>query len=128
MTLYIDTTDREEIILQLLDKKLVKAELIIPAERRQAEELLIGIESLLEQANIKMADLTGIKVNNAGGSFTSLRIGVVTANALAYALGIPIEGNSKKDTKKQGEVQVIAPRYASTPDIIIKKHWSLLKQ
>ena len=125
MILYIDTTKREEIILQLLINKEIKTELIVPAERRQAEELLPAIEKLLKKAKIKPANLTKIKVNNVGGSFTSLRIGVVTANALAYALNIPIEANIKKDVKKQGNIEVAVPKYASDPDIVIKRHWSL---
>ncbi|MEI8361264.1 MAG: tRNA (adenosine(37)-N6)-threonylcarbamoyltransferase complex dimerization subunit type 1 TsaB [bacterium] len=124
MQLYIDTSNREVIVLRIYQHEQVVGELIIPAERRQSEELLPGIVLLLKQVNLEMKDLTSIKVNNAGGSFTSLRIGVVTANALAYALGIPIEANSLADIKSVGQLRVAVPKYDSAPDIIVKKHWS----
>lgn len=122
MILYIDTVGGKEIILRLLKGKVQLVELIIPAERRQAEELLPGIEKLLKDNGFKLADIKKIKVNNSGGSFTSLRIGVVTANALAFALDVPIEGQEKSDLRKKGKVQFVAPRYNQDPQIVIKKN------
>jgi tRNA A37 threonylcarbamoyladenosine modification protein TsaB len=40
-------------------------------------------------------------VADEGGSFTSLRIGVITANALAYALKIPVIGESGRALTKK---------------------------
>jgi len=36
--------------------------------------------------------LTGIEVETGPGSFTGLRVGVSVANALGFALGIPVNG------------------------------------
>ena len=64
-----------------------------------------------------------IKVENYGGSFTSLRIGVITANALAYALKIPVEANSKINhkNKKFGLYSIVEPVYDREPNIGISK-------
>ena len=48
----------------------------------------------------KIKDISEIEVNTGPGSFTGLRVGVSIANALGWALGIPVNG---KDLKK-GEV------------------------
>jgi tRNA threonylcarbamoyladenosine biosynthesis protein TsaB len=121
MQLYIDTTSNTDIYLALKKEKQVIADLTEPAERQQAEKLLPSIEKLLKQNHLKMADLTGIAVNNHGGSFTSLRIGVVTANALAFALKIPISGVDKKDLKKRAGINIVEPIYSTEPQITIKK-------
>lgn len=52
-------------------------------------ELVSTIENVLEQAKWKHEDLTHIACISGPGGFTSLRVGVSAANALAWALGIP---------------------------------------
>lgn len=121
MILFIDTTSNKDIFLALTDGKDLITELREPSERLQAELLLPLIEKLLKQNKVKLADLDGIEVNNHGGSFTSLRIGVVTANALAFALGIPVIGIDKKDVKKKKGISIIEPKYSFEPQITMKK-------
>lgn len=62
-------------------------------ESRQhvAEELAARIKRLLAAQQVTLADISRIRVHAGPGSFTSLRVGVVTANALAYALRVPLE-------------------------------------
>jgi len=55
-----------------------------------AENLGRFIESSLEEAGIKAAELHAIAVGKGPGSYTGLRIGASTAKGLAYALGIPL--------------------------------------
>ena len=121
MKLYIDTTNNQEIILRLLRGTKLVAELIEPAARAQAEKLLPAIETILRTNQFKLADLTSIEVCNHGGSYTSLRIGVVTANALAFGLNIPIKGLEKADLKKKNGISVVEPKYATDPQIVVKK-------
>lgn len=113
MVLYIDTSNNKEIILKLekLDNNII--EKTIDAEYKQAEQLLPAIDGLLNKNNFKISDIKDIKVKEEGKGFTSLRIGVVTANALAYALGVKINGNEMNDIK----LNPVEPKYDREPSI-----------
>ena len=120
MVIVIDTTQNSFIYLALKkDNKTIK-EKKIPARYHQAEVLLKEIDKLLKTQKLDKTELTGIKAANKGGSFTSLRIGALTANALAYGLGIPIFINdnnqiAKKKIKKL--FNIVEPEYAREPKI-----------
>lgn len=123
MTLYINTVSSDEIILALYEKEKLIIEKKINSPRQQSEKLLPAIEKLLKAKKIKLSDLKKISVENYGGSFTSLRIGVITANALAYALKIPVEASSKvnKKNKQFSNYSIVEPVYDREPNIGISK-------
>jgi len=122
MTLYINTTNRDEIIISLKDGDKILATKSINAPRTQAEKLLPAIDRLLKSKKIKLSDLEKIIVANYGGSFTSLRIGVITANALAYALKIPVISENKiKKNKEFSGYSIVEPIYDREPNIGISK-------
>lgn len=123
MTLYINTVSSDEIIIALYDKDKLIADKKIMAPRQQSEKLIPAIDKLLKSKKIKLSELKKISVENYGGSFTSLRIGVITANALAYALKIPVEAKSKisKKNKKFGIYSIVEPVYDREPNIGISK-------
>lgn len=123
MTLYLNTVSSEEIVIALYDNNKLLIEKKISAPRQQSEKLIPAIDKLLKSKKIKLSDLSNIKVENYGGSFTSLRIGVITANALAYALKIPVEASSKinKKNKKFGLYSIVEPVYDREPNIGISK-------
>lgn len=60
------------------------------------------IEKLLDPKKLKLSDLTGLILVDGPGSFTGLRIGASTFNALAYALDIPIVGIPEGETWLEG--------------------------
>lgn len=123
MTLYIDTTQPDEINISLKKDDKILASKKISAPRQQAEKLLPSIERLMKSKKIKLSQLKKIVVSNYGGSFTSLRIGVITANALAYALKIPVEAEPKteKKNKQFGKYSIVEPIYDREPNIGISK-------
>lgn len=123
MTLHINTASPDEIILALREGARLVAQKKIKAPRQQAEKLVPGISRLLESKKIKPAAIKKIVVVNRGGSFTSLRIGVITANALAYAWQIPVEaeGAAGKAGKKSGRVSIVEPIYDRAPNIGISE-------
>ena len=123
MTLYINTASYDEIIIALYDGAKVIVQKKITAPRRQAEKLVPAIDKLLKTQKIKLSALKKIVVASYGGSFTSLRIGVITANALAYALKIPVESEmkTKKANKRFGRYSLVEPVYDREPNIGISK-------
>lgn len=113
MILNIDTSDNEIIKLSIeKDNKILKSK-NISARRRQSEKLLPNIESLIKSINLNFKDIKKIKVAHMGGSFTALRIGVLTANALAYALKIKVETIifDKKSIKNFENFNIVIPKY-----------------
>lgn len=122
LILNINTSDNEVIELSLEREGVIIKNKKIKAHRSQAEKLLPAIEKLMLSAKTELKFLAKIKVEHRGSSFTSLRIGVLTANALAYALGIPVETfiPDKKNTKKISNFNIIIPKYDRDPDIKIK--------
>lgn len=92
MQLYIDTTDGKTITLALAAGGEVVAQKCVAARHQQSETLLKEIARLLRTAGKTKRSLRGIAVVSGPGKFTATRIGVTTANALAYALDIPVAG------------------------------------
>ena len=128
MTLYINTTQNNLVELAIKDKNKLVAFKKFSSHRTQAEKLLPAIEKLLKAKKLKLSDLDGVAVENRGGSFTSLRIGVVTANALGYALGIPVEAVSKAtkvvSSRSRVKFNVIEPVYDRELEITQKKYFN----
>ena len=121
MILYIDTVG-ENIQIAIKKDGEVLFSSVIEAKYAQAEKLLPGIDAILTQAEIKISDIEEIEVNNFGGSFTSLRIGVITANALGYALKIPVKAIGKQSEKQTDlDFDVVEPAYDREPNITISK-------
>jgi tRNA A37 threonylcarbamoyladenosine modification protein TsaB len=119
MILHIDTTGREEVTIKLTKVKKVLISKTFFAFRKQAEKLLPEIDKLLRKTKASLSDIETVQIANHGGSFTSLRIGVTTANALAYAIGSALAGTAGKP-RKAGKISVVEPIYNSEPDIILK--------
>jgi len=119
MKLLIDTTDKETATIKLFEGKKVLANKTFFAFRKQAEKLLPEIARLIRRAKRTASGIKRIEIVNHGGSFTSLRIGVTTANALAYGLGAALAGTAGK-TKKAGKISIVEPEYDREPDIIMK--------
>jgi len=133
MYFFINTTNYEYIFLALINKKGdIIIQKNIKAKYQQSEKLLENINKILNK-NIKK--LKGIICVIGPGGFTSLRIGIATANAMAWALNIPIIGienkdnldnlnlinkNYKKIIKIKNFKQVL-PKYGSEPNITLKK-------
>lgn len=91
MYLLFDTS-RKETLVFLANKEKVFAQKKITGENRHSECLLSTIETILAANKISQKNLQGIAVILGPGSYTGLRVGLATANALAYGLEIPLAG------------------------------------
>lgn len=60
-----------------------------PEGLRHHETLLAGVDQVLKEAELQLADLTYLSVGVGPGLFTGLRIGLVTAKFLAEPLNLP---------------------------------------
>jgi tRNA A37 threonylcarbamoyladenosine modification protein TsaB len=120
MILYINTANNQELEIFLKNGEEVLLSQKIAVERTQAEKLLGLIDEILRRnplkgdsggtKKIKLSDIKSIEVQNSGSSFTSLRVGVATANALGFALGVPVRG-SVGVVKKVDGISVVEPVY-----------------
>lgn len=68
----------------------VTGELTLRHGKTHSQKVIPMIEALLKMLDLKPEDLNLLAVANGPGSFTGLRIGVVTIKAFAYALNIPV--------------------------------------
>lgn len=62
----------------------------VTSDRRHAESLAPMIEFVLAQAGVRPADLAAVAVDTGPGLFTGMRVGIATAQALAWSLEIPL--------------------------------------
>jgi tRNA threonylcarbamoyl adenosine modification protein YeaZ len=70
----------------------VRSEHTVVDARRHGELLAPGIQRVLTDAGVTTSELTAIAVGVGPGPFTGLRVGLVTARAMADALGIALSG------------------------------------
>lgn len=91
MILSINTKNQQVVMVSLRkDGKVVKS---LSESREYGSQVLLSlIEKLLKSQKMALKDLEGIEVETGPGSFTGLRVGVSVANALGFALGIPVNG------------------------------------
>jgi tRNA threonylcarbamoyladenosine biosynthesis protein TsaB len=99
-TLRIDTSNNERVRVALNDD-LAVAE----AGPEMPQRVMSLIIELLKRKGLDLDDLDRIEAAAGPGSFTGLRVGLAVANALGYALGIPVNG------KKITATDFVLPRY-----------------
>lgn len=90
MLLFIDTSDFTNLHLVLVNKdsqiKEFRASVAFN-ENYKTNELL---EKFLKKSKVTPKDLTKVVVSSGPGSFTGIRVGVSLAQALSFALEIPL--------------------------------------
>jgi tRNA threonylcarbamoyladenosine biosynthesis protein TsaB len=97
--------------------------------RQLSTRLLPAIEELVTSQGKTLQDLTGIVIFRGPGSFTSLRIGITTANALGYGLNIPVVGTLGVDWLVRGLEKItsakagmiVVPEYGAPANITTQK-------
>lgn len=87
--LFIDTTNTNEakVSLQIREQKFEKksASTIL-----RSQSVLPLIDELLKEHGLVMSDINEVFVNVGPGSYTGIKVGIAIANAIGYALKIPI--------------------------------------
>jgi tRNA A37 threonylcarbamoyladenosine modification protein TsaB len=127
LILFINTTISGEISVRVFGGTK-KMEMKVSGK---SDKILILANKILVKNKIKLGDLGGIAVLSGPGSFTALRQGIVAANTLSFALGVPAFGvrtdefsnddelitviNKKFKKTKTGEI--VLPFYGGEPNI-----------
>jgi N6-L-threonylcarbamoyladenine synthase len=62
------------------------------ASRKHIELILAVIKKALTEAGVEKSDITGVAVTSGPGLIGALMVGLSTAKALAYGLGVPLIG------------------------------------
>ena len=96
MLLKIDTTERLEIKVELENPKSGKVQKLVQKQKLGSQVLLPMIVKILKKNELNLKDLTAVEVNCGPGSFTGTRVGVSVANALGFALDVPVNGKKGK--------------------------------
>lgn len=87
MILAINTTAREKIKLGLGNKAIKWIDF---KTEDQSKDLLGRIEEILKRNRLDLSDIDAFLVCTSSGSYTGIRVGITTANTLAWSLNKPV--------------------------------------
>lgn len=87
LTLGVETSGLVGAVALRRDGETIAAVTLQQAGRRHAQTLVSEVEALLRKVNLTAKQLQVVAVSIGPGSFTGLRVGVVFAKTLAYAVG-----------------------------------------
>ncbi len=85
----------------------VLAERAVPSGTKHAELLTPAIRAALDDAGVTPAEIDAVVTGLGPGPFTGLRVGIVTAAALADARGLPVVGVCSLDAVGSGARTVV---------------------
>jgi tRNA threonylcarbamoyladenosine biosynthesis protein TsaB len=111
--LILETSDRTGKVGLARGGNVVRA-LVLDERRRHVRDLAHNVSTLLEAESLRPADLAGVAVSRGPGSYTGLRVGIMSAKALAYAVGCELRAVetfaaiAAQAPKEAGSVWVIA--------------------
>ena len=88
-TLFIDTHDKNVLIILYKDGKIINKE-NLETKNKHSEVTMLTIDKVLKTSEVDVSQLGNIIVVNGPGSFTGERIAVTIAKTIAYALSIPV--------------------------------------
>lgn len=89
--LAIDTSTVVAAVALMDDEKLL-GEYSINNKKTHSQKLMVMIDEIMKDLDIKPSDIDVFAASIGPGSFTGLRIGVTTAKAMAYATNKPVVG------------------------------------
>jgi tRNA threonylcarbamoyladenosine biosynthesis protein TsaB len=89
MILAIETAV-EHVGVALGDSRGIAASVSLASDRRHAESLTPMIEFACSHAGITLHDVSAIAVDIGPGLFTGMRVGIATAEMLAWSLDVPV--------------------------------------
>lgn len=76
----------------IMDQGTSLGQIFLNGKKTNSETLLVAIDLLLQNLELKKEAIQGICINQGPGSFTSLRVSIATAEALGISLDVPVYG------------------------------------
>lgn len=110
--LILETSGRSGRVAVALGAEL-RAARALEESRRHARDLAPAVADLLAGQGWKPRDLNGVIVGRGPGSYTGLRVGVMSAKALAYATGCGLIG-----VETFAAIALQAPADANTVEVL----------
>jgi tRNA threonylcarbamoyladenosine biosynthesis protein TsaB len=86
---------------------LVRDGLVLGERASRAVRILDDVHALLAEAETEPESVEGLAVGTGPGSYTGLRMGLVTARALSFSLGAPVAGVSTLAALAAGAADVV---------------------
>ena len=81
---------------------LVRDGAILGERRSRAVRILEDVERLLADAGLRAEEIEGVVVGTGPGSYTGLRMGLITARTLSFSLSVPVAGVSTLEALAAG--------------------------
>jgi tRNA threonylcarbamoyladenosine biosynthesis protein TsaB len=106
-SLAIDTSSAVAVAVVADDGATLRAASAL-APRRHAELLATMISDVLRDSGVARHELAAVVAGTGPAPFTGLRVGLVTAQTLGFALGVPVYGVSSLDALALGAIRVLA--------------------
>jgi tRNA threonylcarbamoyladenosine biosynthesis protein TsaB len=87
-------TSGPSLAVAVLKNEVLLAEKFLNISNQHSVNLLPVLDGLIQELDLAYNELSAVAVAVGPGSFTGIRIGVSTANTLAYGLNVPVLGIS----------------------------------
>jgi tRNA threonylcarbamoyladenosine biosynthesis protein TsaB len=104
--LAIDTSSAVAVAVVADDGATLRAASAL-APRRHAELLATMISDVLRDSGVARHELAAVVAGTGPAPFTGLRVGLVTAQTLGFALGVPVHGVSSLDALALGAIRAL---------------------
>ena len=86
---------------------LVRDGRVLGERASRAVRILDDVHELLAEAEVEPESVDGLAVGTGPGSYTGLRMGLVTARTLSFSLGAPVAGVSTLDALAAGTADAV---------------------
>ena len=95
---------------------------VLGERRSRAVRILEDVERLLADAGLRAEEIDAIVVGTGPGSYTGLRMGLITARTLAFSLSVPVAGVSTLDALAAGTPGAVAVLDARRGEVFTRSH------
>jgi tRNA threonylcarbamoyl adenosine modification protein YeaZ len=124
LLLALDTSTPAVSVAVCRDGKALASEAVVDA-RRHNELLAVHVEAVLARAGVTPRQLDAVAAGVGPGPYTGLRVGLMTARALAHALGIPAHGICSLDVLARAAARQIGSEFVVATDARRKEvYWA----